>query len=731
MLSKRRYSRYTVSLCLGAALMVTGCSEQLTKPTATPEVLPNPEVGSLSPAAENPVTPLGTAQETGSGAEQAEIGQQSPILFPGNDRVVRLPKARAPVKLEGEAVSLNFEEAPVTEVVHVILGEILQLDYVIDHPLSGEITLRTRTPMPRDQLLPTLESLLLANNALMVRDANDRYFVSASKSVSSVLPNYTSADTKGAGYAHVVVPLQYIGATEMAEILKPVATDDAFIKIDTRRNLLILAGTRNQLDGWNDIIATFDIDQLQGMSVGIFPLNNSTVADIQSALGHLLGSGGEGEAVPGLSSLIRVLPIESLNSVLVVTPRAHYLEQIRSWIDKLDFSQAAADEPKLHVYEVQNGNAGHLASLLSQIYAGSGAQAASSAPADSGVAPGLTESAAEGTGTGTTAGAAGKKSKSSGFALGDNVRVVADETNNSLLIFAPPKEYAKIEPALKKLDIIPTQVLIEASIIEVTLKDELQYGLEWHLNNGFGSGHDGEAILSLGENTAIGPKAPGFSYSITNSAGVMRAVINTLADKSLVNVISTPSILVQDSHTASIHVGDQQPIRSSQTITDGGNTSTSIQYKDTGVKLEVTPQVNAGGLVSMAISQSVTDVGNVDAATEQRAFLERNVSSQVAVRTGESVVLGGLIRDNSSNGKLGVPILQDIPVFGNLFSKTTRNERRTELLIFITPRVMRDEQDLRDISREMRSRMKGLTHFEDLPNVAPELEMSQSEPSKR
>jgi len=195
----------------------------------------------------------------------------------------------------------------------------------------------------------------------------------------------------------------------------------------------------------------------------------------------------------------------------------------------------------------------------------------------------------------------------------------------------------------------------------------------------------------------------------------VKAVLNALAQESLINVISTPSVMVLDNHTAHIHVGDQQPVQSQTTVTNGGNVQNSITYKDTGVKLQVTPSVNDGGLVTLDIDQSVTDVGPVDAATRQRSFLERTVSSRVAIRSGESVVLGGLIRDNETEGKSGVPLLMDIPLVGSLFSTTTQASTRTELLIFITPRVMESDQDLRDVNREMRSRMRGLTDFDDLP----------------
>ncbi len=299
------------------------------------------------------------------------------------------------------------------------------------------------------------------------------------------------------------------------------------------------------------------------------------------------------------------------------------------------------------------------------------------------------------------------------FDLGDGIRVVSDDFNNSLLVLATPYEYQKIERTLLKLDVVATQVLIEASIIEVTLTDGLEYGLEWAFDNNLGGGDTGRGVLDLGG--GLGPNVPGFSYTVADSASAVKAVVNALAEKSLINVISTPSVMVLDNHTAAIHVGDQQPIRSASTITTGGNVQNSIQYKDTGVKLEVTPSVNDGGLVTLDIDQSITDVGPVDAATGQRSFLERNVSSRVAIRSGESVVLGGLIRDNESQGRSGVPLLMDIPGLGALFSTTNTVSSRTELLIFISPRVVEGLQDLRDLNAEMRDRMKGLTDFSDLP----------------
>ena len=570
-----------------------------------------------------------------------------PAVFIGSDELAKLPPARPPIRLDGEAVMLNFEQAPLNEVIHTILGDTLGLDYVIENQVPGEITLRTRSPIPRDQLLPILESLLRNNNVLMIRGPNDRFFISASANIRSTVPSFSSEP--GAGYSNVIVPLQYISANEMADILKPVARDDAFVRIDTGRNLLILAGTQLQLQGWLVFVTNFDVDQLAGKSVGIFPIANSTVEELFLELEHILAASGPDGGVGGISEMVRIMPVERLNSIMVVSPRAHYIATVQGWIEELDSIEDPASEPILQVYPVRNGDAGQLASLLSTIYGGSG----SGSSAKGGVAPGMTQAQ-----SGSGSGGAPKRNQASGgggtFMLDNDVRIVSDDYNNSLLVYATPYEYQKIERILTKLDVVATQVLIEASIVEVTLTDDLQYGLEWAFDNNLGGGDSGRGLLDLGGNLA--PQA-GFSYTITNSAGAAKAVLNALAEDSLINVISTPSVLVLDNHTASINVGDQQPIQSQSTVTNGGNVQNSITYRPTGVQLTVTPSVNDGGLVTLDIEQTVSDVGAVDAATGQRSFLERAVSSRIAIRSGESVVLGGMIRDNETEGQSGVPFL--------------------------------------------------------------------------
>jgi len=687
-----------LALCAGCA----GQGSFLATADSDPDVVP-PE-GENGKAADT-----GTLKRSsGELARQQQEEKTQPTLFTGTDRMIDMPPDREPVKVYGEDVSLNFEEAPLVEVVHTIMGEILDLDYIVEHPINGEVTLRTRNPVPRDQLLPILESLLQSNKALMVRDGGGRFIVSASPQMSKLRPSVSGPNSKGAGYTTIVVPLQYLGANSMAEILAPVAEESAFVRVDAVRNLLMLAGTRAQLDGWLEIIETFDVDVLKGMSVGIFPLEHTSVEEIDTALATILGREGAGQGNnvpgPGVGNLVKIVPVERLNSIMVITPRSHYLERVEKWIARLDKSPDSAFEPRLYVYPVQNSSALRLADLVGGIFTGAGGGSRRAA-SGRGVAPGMQPETVSGGGNTGGTGRQRTGGTGTGFQMGDT-RIMADEENNSLLIYATRTEYEKIEAALKKLDVLATQVIIEASILEVTLTDELQYGLEWTFNESINNNNDGVGTL-INSGSAISAQAPGFSYSVTNPSGDIKAVLNALANRSLINVISTPSVMVLDNSTAEIHVGDQVPVRGTSTVTDGGNTIQSIEFRDTGVQLSVTPTVNAGGMVTMDIQQSVTDVGQVDAATGQRSFLEREISSRVAVRSQESVVLGGLIRENASKGSSGIPVLHRIPVIGALFGAKDISDTRTELLVIITPRVLFNESDLQSVSREMRARMRG------------------------
>jgi general secretion pathway protein D len=303
-------------------------------------------------------------------------------------------------------------------------------------------------------------------------------------------------------------------------------------------------------------------------------------------------------------------------------------------------------------------------------------------------------------------------------------RIVADARNNALLVNATSTEFELVSAALKKLDIVPLQVFIEATIAEVTLNDTLKYGLEWFFDIGNSNITFNTTSVQTSTprpNNLILTQAPGFSYLFASSD--VRVVLNALTQITDVNVISSPTLLVLDNEPARLQVGDQVPIsvRSSTSVTDSdAPVVNEIEYRDTGVILDLIPRVNASGLVVLDIIQEVSDVASSTATgatvtqTISPTISQRRIASTVAVASGETIALGGLIRDNKTNAVTGVPLLSDIPYLGNLFKTTTDFQRRTELLVLLTPRVVRDSDDARTVTDELRRRLRSV---EPLPSL--------------
>lgn len=741
-----------------------------------------------SPAASPTASASGERQPASvgdaSGAAKADVDTKPPAatskLFPGDDKLFKRdvsPKVD-PVLARGDRVALNFENVTVGNLATALLGDLLKLNYTVDAGGDVVVSLHTRQPLLRSQVLDVLDAVLLPHDLAIVRDNAGVYHVTKRTVTLGARPVVGSSNFKNlSGAGTVIVPLNHIAAAEMAKILAPIAPKEAIVYVDTMRNLLVLQGSKGQLGGWLEMVEAFDVDFLSGMSLGVFVLENANVNVVRDALQAMLGSdkssdpyGGSGAAAPAgtaaggasgaagggaaagasaplanpLGGLIRVFPVERLNALVVVTPRAHLLTQVETWIRRLDRPTDTL-ESSLFVYPVQNGSALQMAEMLNGLFGGQTAQsgntgagvAGGSAPTqfNQGAATtvggnaGTSSSSANpfagtstGSSTGGTSGSSGlqsmaggktspnNKSLTSTSQLDGNVRVVADEKRNALLIRAPRTEYRRIEQALRELDKAPSQILIEASIVEVSLTGNLQYGVEWFVQNSLSNGREGQALLNMRDSGSIGPQQPGFSYTIFNKAGMVRATLNALAEKSQVRLLSSPSVMVLNNHNATIQVGQQTPIKSSTSVSTGNNLVTeSITYKDTGVMLSVTPSVNAGGLISLDISQQVTDVGERDSVSGQRAFLTRQINTRVAVRSGEPIVLGGLIRENETNGRNGVPVLSNLPVVGALFGNTTNNSNRTELLVLLTPRALENDDELRAASAELRDRMRSLS----------------------
>ena len=674
-----------------------------------------------------PRTPVAEEGDNDAAAKSA--------VFPGTGTFVKRPRsiAEAETTPAGD-ITLNFANADIREVVRTILGDILKLNYVIDSKVKGTITVQTSRPLSREALLPTLESIFHVNGATMVRSGGLYKIVPLTEAARQTesLGIGLRRPKKARGFGIQIVPLQYISAAEMAKIIDPLAQKGSILRVDTARNLLILAASRPDLQTLLETVEIFDVDWLAGTSFGLFPLDYADAKTVTEELEKVLGDGGDER----LAGLVRFVPIERLNAILVISPRQEFLSRAETWIERLDRGGGEGGR-RLFVYSVQNGKAADLAAILGQIFGAEDAPA----PAPGQVAPnlrprevsaaparppvgaqtqrqtaGAAAPAAARPASGAVTGRESSPPRSVEFAGEGNIRVIADEANNALVILSSAADYRMVSDALKKLDVVPLQVLIEATIAEVTLNDDLRFGLQWFFKK-----NSSEFTLSSVATGTVAGIFPGFSYLF--AGGDVRVVLNALSEITDLNIISSPQLMVLGNQTAVLQVGDQVPIatQSAVSVTDpAAPIVNNVEFRDTGVILRVTPRVNKGGLVIMDIEQEVSSVTATTTSTiDSPTIIQRKIKSSVAVQSGETVALGGLIQETKDFKKSGIPFLSDIPIIGALFGTTNEIEKRTELLVLITPRVVRDQTEARRVTEELRRRLSKVGKLSRI--VAPPL----------
>ncbi|MEW8238967.1 MAG: type II secretion system secretin GspD [Candidatus Thiodiazotropha taylori] len=703
-------------------VFITGCanfnsqSESEGQSSAASKVPP----GHLIPGRTSEEVDRGVVAPGREEASEAKSKTEKPELFYGTGKFVKQGRSggrRGARESATGDITLNFEKADLREVVQTVLGQLLDENYILDPAVKGTVTIQTGKSLPKADLLPTLETLLRMNGAAMVLVDGIYRILPLSKAIQGQqVPRLADGSAPiPAGYALQVVPVKYIGVREMAQILQPLAPVNSVIRVDATRNLLVLGGTGGELASMLETIQLFDVDWMEGLSVGFFPLKYAKVSTVTKELQAIVGSMDSNP----LEGMFRVVPVDEAGGILVVTPQKRYLDRVAEWIPRLDRvdSQESGTGQKLYVYRVQNGEAVELADMLQQLFSASGATQKKSKSAE--VAPGKTKKTlssstdSESKSLSTTSvarmtffGAGGSEAKS-------EIRVVADDKHNSLVITATPSQYANMLDALEKLDVRQLQVMVEATIIEVALQDEFKYGLQWAFNSDVGSNYLGEGVLSSTTSTVLGNTLPGFNFSVLRSASDVRAVFNALAEDSLIRVLSSPSVMVLDNETASIQVGDEVPIvdQQRQSTTDSDSPIiNSISYRETGVMLEVTPRVNPGGLVTLDVTQEVSDVSDVVASSTSGSptISTRKITSTVAVKNGEVLVLGGLITDRDNEGTSGLPFLSKLPLIGWLFGQESTFSKRTELVVVLVPTVVFNSDDNRQVVESFRAKLQGL-----------------------
>ncbi|MDO9270914.1 MAG: type II secretion system secretin GspD [Methylobacter sp.] len=684
---------------------------------------------SLAPnrAAKLPLTPVKkeqadvTIEQLQNKAPVTVATPTQPELFPGTNRFVPdTTTQHRKIKGRGEGeYSLNFDEADLGEVAKVILSDILGQNYVLSPKVAGKVTLQTTDPLSKEELIPTLEMLLRMNNAVLIKDASIYHIEPASEALYS--SSFATPGTAGrAGFQVRVIPVRNVAVQNIVDVIKPLVQEKTILNVDSTRNMLIVSGTPDELGRVMDMVSTFDVDVLKGQSFGLFPLAHVEPETVIKELEEIFskdGKEGEGE-------FFRFIAVERLNAVMAITHRASYLKDIESWIFRLDRANTASGGG-VNVYRVQHVDAEELASTLNEIFTGASKKEKSAKVAPGQQAAELSNKAPEKQNVQKISGPTGDVDVAD---VGD-VRIISDAANNSVVIVATPQDYEVILPVIKQLDVLPLQVLIDATIVSVALTGDLRYGISWYLSQGNDalagtSTPPGKVADILGTAAQAAAAAATGGFSAIYSSGSVKALLNAQATANNLNVISSPSLMVLNNQQAKINVGDQVPVQTSTTqLPIAGGTepsiaqSSSIQYIDTGVTLEVTPRVNANGMVIMEIKQIVSNAKpSTTGVTTTVTIAKKEIESSVAVHDGETIVLGGLIDDNNAEGNAGIPYLQDIPWIGSLFGGRTFTRAKTELVVLITPRVVKSKQDSRLISDEFKRKLTGI--YESRPVVS-------------
>lgn len=655
---------------------------------------------------------------------------------------------RAAAGTAGGDVSLDFADTDIREVVAQILGTILKLNYTIDPAVHGTATLRTQQPLARSQLLPTLESLLSQNGAALVRAGALYRVVPIAQAVA------VAAEAGTAGV--VAVPLHFAAAEDLAKLLQPFVGDGGKIAAAPSGNALLVGGSPETRDNLIGLIQSFDVNLLAGQSYALLPVDSGGVKDFATALLDAF----RGQAGGALAGQLRVVPMSRANAVLVIASNPREIEQVQRVYGLVE-RQRRQTIRSWHVFYLQNSPAQDVAYVLQQAFtpnnvtarptnetrrtaAGGAAQGQGSASGvlgqsgqfGAGGQSGGMGASTLGAGAMGSAGSplaqvpqaaaqaqaaplpavasplAGPLEGGTGEAMEETLRIIPDPQNNALLIYGTARENDTVEAMLRKIDILPLQVRIDAVIAEVQLNDNLQYGTQFFFQAGGLNGMLNFASLTAAQTpaqTQLNLNFPGFFLGGHGVGGAPFA-LNALQQVTTVKVLSSPELLVLDNQPARLQVGDVVPYlsqTSQSTETAGAPVITSINYQQTGVVLDVTPRVNSGGLVTLDISQEVSDVATTltTPGINSPTFFDRSISSRVVVQDGQTVGLAGLISDNTTTGNQGIPWLKDVPILGALAGNQNNTRQRTELLMLLTPHVIHDQRDARALTEDMREQL--------------------------
>ncbi len=653
---------------------------------------------------------------------------------------------------EDELIELNFEGADIREVIQGLAAG-LCIHYSIDPRVQGAVTLRTASKIHGQDLFPLFHQILRIHGIAAVK-VGDIYHIAPVGEAKTKVPLLSESSQRRTASAQdefviELIKLEHIAATAMTEIVQPFVSPGGDVVAYPRGNMVILVDLVSNVERLRDLIAAFDTDTFRTLHTQIYRIEHANVEDLGKELASILHPYGvtpESAEERGLY----IIPLTRLNAIVVFGFNEEIFSQIEKWIRVLDVPPEKGGGRTVYVYAVENAKAADLASVLGDLYGGggggrrSGRDREGNQDADRGDGD-------SGTGLGRGGGGLGGRGSRGGGSSSvliepvegetplfkEVVRIVADEISNSLIILATPRDYDKIREVLVRIDVVPRQVLIEAIIAEIGLTGDLQFGIEYAFASGkigdilgtTGGNATSSALLQAGAKRAVDVGQSGLFSFITDQDHFV-SFINAVNSRSRVNILATPHVIAADNREAHILIGEEVPILTStqQSTLATANIVSSIQYRDTGTILTILPQVNSAGLVNMEIRQEVSDVGVASFGdTNSPSFTSRETETTVVVQNRESVLLGGIIDERVERTRNGVPFLMDVPVLGRLFRVEQDKRERTELVILITPHVIRDRNEAQIVTKEFTNRVHRLREVIESTRQPPTAQSETSE----
>lgn len=721
-----------------------------------------------TPANSSPATAGGTTPAMGQGASSGgTVANPAAPPSGSNASTANVSMTTNPsVQLNdtpNPGVTLKFDNADIYDVIQVILGEILKLDYVIDPTVQGRITLKSTGAISMADIYSALETALSTSNISIVKQGKIYKVVRDANAARDAIGLQRSGP---ASVVMQIIPLKFVQANQLVNTLRNFVGPQAAITNDpTNRNLIIVDRAAN-VDKIVEMVKALDVDYLRQVNIKLIPIKHGEATELAKELDGLFKTSGIFNWTGTEAVKAYFMPVARMNALLVAASNEKVMQAAEQWIHTLDAEPRNGLGKYVHIYPVSNSNASHLADLVNQIFGGS-ASGSSGSNRGASALPSANSSAFTGAG-GTNAalgGAAGAPPGSlgatktiergsvpsdqtaatgAGFGLSGSVQVIADEVTNTLVIRASSQDYQQIRQVLERLDTRPRQVLVQVMVAEVTLNDTLQYGVEWWLKSALKtSGKSWPGFLGLdggikspvtsiasGVTPSVTGTSSGLSYAVFGGAGQVIGLLNLLSEDTDVNVLSTPHVLASDGKVAKIEVGNEVPVITqtvstpTSSLTAGGtfSTSNSVQYRPTGILLEVKPSITASGQVTLSISQEVSSIGNSVSAggSEYPSFQKRKVTTDATVEDGRTIMLAGLIEDRGKGTVNGVPGLKDVPLFGSLFGTTRKTRDKTELLITITPYIVTSQTEgdrLANSFKDSLEKMRGLLDKSDTPDL--------------